>query len=915
MRTIAPPPPATDDLDGHRLVLRDGSTAALRATVGGDYAALLRFFQELSPESRHKRFLTAAAPSPDVIARFCDSTDPARAVTLIACRQSGADERIIAVASYIAATSTSAEVAFAVDDRFQGKGLATLLLEQLAARAAAAGLTRFFATTLPSNTAMREVFRDAGFDVQSATADGIVDVHLALTPLAEGVAVAERRRRAATVASIHPLLAPRAVAVIGASRDERKIGTRILRAIRAAGFRGAVLPVHPVATELQGFATLRTARDLPPGVDLAVVAVPPGSVPQVVDDCAAAGVRALIVITAGYAETGDAGRAAQDRLTIQVRGLGMRMLGPNCLGLVSLHADTRLNASFAPVIPPSGGIALSSQSGALGIAILEMAAARQLGVSTFVSVGNKADVSSNDLLEYWEEDPDTRVVLLYLESFGNPRRFARIARRVSHTKPIVALKAGRTAAGSRAAASHTAALAASDAAVDALFRQTGVVRVETIDEMFDVASFFATQPLPPGRRVAIVTNAGGPGILAADACDANGLTVVPFSEDTRSRLRTTLLSTASVGNPVDMVASAAPDDYRRVIETTLAAPETDALLVIFTPVELGATPGILTAIQDGIVAARIAAGQAKPVVACVMAEANRAVPIRAAGELIPAYLFPENAVRALARAATYAEWRRQPPGLFQAFDDVRPEEARATCRRALTARGDGWLRTDEAVALLHAYAIPTAAGALAYSADEAAAIAATVAFPVAAKLAVASIQHKTEVGGVRLNLADADAVRRAFAELAGRAGVPLSAETHAGVLIQAMVPGNRELLVGVTQDRAFGPLVAFGMGGVDVEVFRDVRFGLAPLTDRDADDLIRGIRGYPLLTAHRGAPPADVDALRELLLRVSQLAQDIPEITELDLNPVIVHGRGQGLCVVDARVRVAGKASLPLGSP
>src|SRR6185503_9902714 len=550
MRPITASAPATDDLDVPRLVLRDGTVASVRIAGAADRDELRRFFRDLSAESRWNRFFTMSEPSQTIIDRWTESPEDGRALTLVACRRHGGDDRIIAVASYIGLTDVAAEVAFAVDDRFQGKGISTLLLERLAAHAASYGFRRFHATTLGDNVAMREVFRDSGFEIRSRSAEGTVDVQLSLTPTTEG------RRRLATAASLRPMLIPRAVAVIGASREPGKMGGRILQALTSGGFLGPVYPVNPSATEIAGRPAFRSARELPADVDLAVIAVPPDAVLPAVDDCAAAGVKALVVITAGFAETGGEGRTRQNALVEKARGYGMRMIGPNCMGLLNMGADVRLNASFSPVFPAGGHVALSSQSGALGIAILGLAAQRHMGLSTFVSVGNKADVSGNDLLEYWEEDLQTRVILLYLESFGNPRRFTRIARRVARQKPIVALKAGRTSAGSRAAGSHTAALAARDTAVDALFHQSGVIRAETIDEMFDLAALLDAQPLPAGGRVAVLTNAGGPGILAVDACEAAGLSVAALSAETRARLHTFLPPTASVGNPVDMVASA-----------------------------------------------------------------------------------------------------------------------------------------------------------------------------------------------------------------------------------------------------------------------------------------------------------------------------------------------------------------------
>ena len=485
MHPVPPSPPAVDDAAAPRLVLRDGTLASLRRSTPADCEAMRRFFHELSPESRRKRFFSAGEPGDDLVTRLCDSADAQRSVTLVAVRQVGEDRRLIAVGSYFATRPGVAEAAFAVDDRFQGKGLATELLERLAAIAAGDGFRRFEATTLAENQAMLEVFRDSGFEVRSKSEAGCVEVTLDLTPSADGVVLAEARRRRATAASLRPLLEPRAVAVIGASRDPASIGRRILDALVAAEFNGPVYAVNPATEEVAGLRAYRSVRDAPAGIDLAVVSVPRDRVPTVVDDCAAAGVKSLVVITAGYAEAGEEGRVLQNELVERVRGYGMRMVGPNCMGLLNAHPALRLNASFSPIFPAPGHVGLSSQSGALGLAILALASSRGVGLSTFVSVGNKADVSSNDLLEYWEEDAATGVILLYLESFGNPRRFARLARRIGRSKPIVAVKAGRTRGGSRAAGSHTAALAANDVAVDALFHQAGVIRADTIDEMFD----------------------------------------------------------------------------------------------------------------------------------------------------------------------------------------------------------------------------------------------------------------------------------------------------------------------------------------------------------------------------------------------------------------------------------------------
>jgi acetyl coenzyme A synthetase (ADP forming)-like protein len=913
MRKAAPALPVGDYLDHPRVVLRDGTVASIRVATDQDGEALRRFFHELSPESRRRRFFTPAEPSSAIIRRLADAHDPDRGLTLIVDRHvddeadepSGGNVRPIATASYLAVNDRVAEVAFAVDDRFQGKGLASMLLERLAVIASKHGFDRFQASTLIDNAPMLEVFRDSGFEIRSKSSAGSVELQLTLAPSAEGVRAAEERDRAATAASLRPMLTPAAVAVVGASRDPSSIGRRVFDAVRAGGFKGAVYPVNPAAAELDGLRCFPSARELPPGIDLAVIAVPSAHVLGAVDDCAAAGVKSLLVISAGFAEVGEAGRALQQQLVERVRNNGMRMIGPNCMGLINASADVSLNASFSPVVPPPGRIGFSSQSGALGLAILDLARQRGVGLSTFISVGNKADVSGNDLLQYWELDPSTSVILLYLESFGNPRRFGRIARRIGRAKPIVAVKAGRTRAGSRAAGSHTAALAASDVAVNALFQQSGVIRADTIDEMFDIAACLEAQPLPAGRRVAVVTNAGGPGIMAVDACEAAGLDVSEFAKTTCDRLREFLPAEATVTNPVDMVASAGPEAYRRTIEIALQSPDVDALIVIFAPVDRRTSGEILAAIREGIAAGRHAGADGKPVLACVMAESGKLAPLNVEGEHVPAYTFPENAARALGKVAAYAHWRSQPPALFWGFDDIRPDEARELCREVLADRNEDWLTPEEVRRVLNAFGLPLLPTLLAPSADDAVGVASALGYPVVAKLQTRRILHKSDAGAVRVGLGSERAVRGAFRDLAELAAAAGGTSRDEGVVIQPMISGGVETIIGLTDDRLFGPLVGFGLGGIHVEVLKDVHFRVAPLTDRDADELLQEVRGYKLLEGYRGHPPADIDALRDVLLRIARLAEEVPEIAELDLNPVIALPPGHGCRIVDARIRVA----------
>jgi acyl-CoA synthetase (NDP forming) len=495
------------------------------------------------------------------------------------------------------------------------------------------------------------------------------------------------------------------------------------------------------------------------------------------------------------------------------------------------------------------------------------------------------------------------VILLYLESFGNPRRFSRIARRVSLRKPIVALKSGGTKAGQRAAGSHTAALAAREVAVDALFRQTGVIRTETLEEMFDLAAALGGQPLPAGRRVAIVTNAGGPAILCTDACEAGGLVIPELSAATRAQLAAFLPAAASLGNPVDMIASASPEDYRRAVETVLASAEVDAAIVIYIPVGLADTDAIGVAVGAGVTAARAKGGAGKPVMASMMTGQARSALV-VGTERIPVYAFPEAAARTLGKVARYAAWRAQPPGVIPDFDDLDLPAAREICRKALAERGGGWLSAGETRSVLQAMRLPVPAGGVAATPEEAVALAAQIGYPVALKLASRRLVHKTEVGGVHLGLADAAAVRHAFEEMRTRLARDNQLDAMEGVVVQPMIAGGIEVMVGVTQDPLFGPLIAFGLGGVLVEILADVCFRVTPLTDRDAAEMVTSIRGHRLLEGYRGKPPADVDAIQDVLLRVSRLVEEVSTIMELDLNPVFALPPGQGCCIADARIQV-----------
>lgn len=705
--------------------------------------------------------------------------------------------------------------------------------------------------------------------------------------------------------SLDPILRPASVAVIGASRKPGTIGYQIIDNLVKHGYTGAVYPVNPSAASIHSIRAYRSVLEIPDPVDLAIVVVPKERVLEVVDECCAKGVRGLVVISAGFREVGGSGVERERALVERVRRHGMRLIGPNCMGVLNTAPDMSMNATFAPTMPPAGPAAFMSQSGALGVTILDYARELGIGIRQFVSVGNKPDVSGNDLLEYWEEDEAIRVILMYLESLGNPRKFTRIARRVTRRKPIVVVKSGRTAAGARAASSHTGALAGTDATADALFAQCGVIRVESVQALFDVALAFSHLPIPGGNRVAIVTNAGGPGIMIADACEAAGLEVVELTEETQARLRASMPEEASVRNPVDMIASATAESYRIALDAVLADPRVDAAIAAFVP-PLGVR-------QQDVAAAIVEARRArpgKPLVAVLMGREGLPegrAELGAAG--VPAYIFPESAARALAAMDAYRRWLERPLGVVRTF-----EVDRGTVRRVIEdalAAGRMHLTTMEAMAILRAYGIPTVECRLARSADEAAAAAEAIGFPVVLKVLSRHIVHKSDVGGVAVDLRGPEEIRDAYRRMMQRIAEVAPGADVDGVLVQPFIKGGRETIIGMTLDRSFGPVLMFGLGGIYVEALGDVAFRVEPVSDVDAWEMVRGIRGRRLLEGFRGEPPADQALLVEVIQRVSQLVGEHHEIQELDINPFVAFEVG-GLAL-DARIRVGPAESAPRG--
>jgi len=880
-------PPDVTTAGAVDVILRDGSTLRLRAPGPDDVGSLLAFFERLSDRSRYQRFHGIRRVDEVFVARFVEPDWTERGALLGAVADEDGGERVVALAEYARLRDRSAaEIAFTVADELQGRGAATRLLEQLAPLAAEAGIERFLAVVLPENTAMLAVFRDAGFEVTRKLEGGEVEVRFPIASTPHFRERVEERDHIAVGASLRPFFAPASVAVIGASKRRGSIGGELFRNVLAADFAGAAYPVNLTGEAVAGVRGYSTIADIPDPVDLAVICVPGEHVLESAEASLRKGVRALCVISAGFAEVGAEGVERQERLLALVRAHGARLVGPNCLGIAV--PGIGLNATFAPGALPPGRIALSSQSGALGLAMLEKAAERGLGFSAFVSIGNKADVSSNDLLEWWEEDEGTDLVLLYLESFGNPHKFGRIAGRIARRKPLLALKAGTTRAGARAASSHTAALAGSDAAVEALFRSAGVLRARTLEELVDVAALLSHQPLPQGRRVAVVTNAGGLGILCADACDAAGLELPELAADTREALAELLPVEASVTNPVDLLGSATGATYLLALPHLLRDPGVDAVIALFVPPVVAGAEEVAAAIRDAAEKVQ----SEKPLLAVVVSAEGTPAALRDIDSPLAAFSYPESAAHALGRAAERAEWLRRPEGTIPAVA-VDFAAARRIVDTALATTDDVWLEPAAARDVLTAYGIPLVPERVVATADEAVAAAHELGFPVVVKTAAAGV-HKTESGGVAVDLAGDDDVRAA----AERIGGPL--------LVQPMIAGGVELLAGVVQDPVFGPLVAFGPGGVFAELIGGAEFRIAPLTDIDAEELVKDGKAGRLVRGFRGAPPADANALVDLVQRLSQLTQDVPELSELDLNPVLAL---PDRCVaVDARVRLRTRA-------
>ncbi|MEU8298409.1 GNAT family N-acetyltransferase [Micromonospora sp. NPDC048909] len=837
------------------VLLSDGTTVQLRQIRPQDAPAIVAMHARFSERTRYLRYFSPYPRIPERdLQRFVtvDHHDREAFVVLVG-------GRIVAVGRYerLGPAAPEAEVAFVVEDAYQGRGIGSVLLEHLADAARRVGIVHFVAEVLPANGAMLRVFSDFGYQVQRQFADGVVHLTFPIAPTEATLEVQRGREHRTEARSIARLLAPRAVAVYGASATGQGVGAAVLGHLRDGGFAGTLVPVHPYASTVAGLPAYPSAADAGVPVDLAVVAVPPEAAPTVVADAAAAGVHGLVVISAGFAEAGAAGSAAQRALVRAAHAAGMRVVGPNCLGVANTDPVVRLNATLAPRLPPAGRVGIFSQSGAFGVALLAEADRRGLGLSSFVSAGNRADVSGNDLLQYWQDDPGTDVIMLHLETFGNPRKFARLVRRIGRAKPVVALASPARPAGVGDSTGPD------EVAVAALFAQSGVIRVDTVAELLDVGVLLANQPLPAGPRVAVVGNSSALTGLAATACAAQGLTLAD-------------------GYPRDVGPSAGAVEFAAALAGAAADERVDAIAVVLAP----PLPG-QPADADLTAALPAVLGTGKPVVTTVLAGRMPAG--------MPAYGGVEEAVRALARVHRYADWLRRPSGSLPELPGIDRAAGQAALRR------DG---TDVA-GLVAAYGIDVVESVPACSAQEAADAAERLGFPVALKAAAPGLRHRLDLGAVRLDLPDAHAVRRAYAEMSALFG--------ADVLVQPMVPPGVACVVEMVEDPAFGPVVGFGLGGVATELLGDRAWRAVPLTDRDAAELVDEPRAAPLLRGHRGAAPVDLVALTDLLLRIGRLADEQPRVRALTLNPVLV--RPDGLSVLHATVRTGSATDRPDTGP
>jgi len=880
-------PKAGDEQSAADVLLVDGSIATIRPLAEDDRQSISSLFDESSGDSLYSRFFTLGhlAPTQYVAHLFEDMSSTSSLILEL-------NGEIVGIANLERYAPAEAEIAFLVADRVHGLGVGTLLLEHLADLARRSGIRWFTAEVLASNVSMLRVFSDAGFDVERHGESGVVLLRINTAADLGALAAADAREAVAESRSLRPLLSPRSVAVVGASRKPGGVGRTILECIRNGGFTGDLFAVHPEGDAVDSFRTCSSFGEIPVHVDLAVIAVPARHVLSALRDAARAGIRAAVVVSSGFGEISENGRQEQSKLVAFARRHNMRIVGPNCLGIICNDPAVRLNATFGCELPDPGGVAVASQSGGVGIALLESAKRANLGIASFVSLGNKADVSGNDLIEAWIDDPSVKVAALYLESFGNPLKFARLARRFSERKPLLAIVGGRSVGGQRAGASHTAAAASPSVAIDALFAQSGVIGCRSIDELIDTARLLERGAVPPGRRVGIVSNAGGLGVLAADAAAEQEIIVPELSSAVRERVALHVSGTAGVSNPIDLGAAISPEGLHACVLELLDSDEIDSLIVVIAHTSLQDTESLIEPIE-----LLVEERPDKPIL-IVRSGSNRQSKI---GCLEGSTTFDttERALKALSNAHRYGLWRRTSPTQVPRSHESMGSDADSLVKDILSRNEHQptWLSVGESRELLGPYGIKAPEGEVATTFREAKAAASRVGFPVTLKTADPTIVHKSELGLVITGLHTLREVHDAVEKLQTRAG-----DRTTPILVQHHVENGVEIALGLVRDRRFGPLVMIAAGGTATDILSDRAFLMPPFSNLKAAHALRSLRVWPLLAGHRGGAAADIESLTSMMENLGNLGQDVPEVSEVDFNPLIV--TPQGIHCVDVKIRI-----------
>lgn len=870
------------------VTLKDGTVVYVRKIEPSDFEKVLNLYKSLSPESLRFRFFSRPSESfiQEYVKEACNLGEDRYGVV------TEYGERIVGHAGFYRIDKNLAEVAFTVADDFQGKGVGTIMLGFLAEVAHRRGIDIFEANVLPENYGMIEVFRESGFPVKVMVKSGYILIRMATSITEEVLEKYDFRGKLATMNALKYFFYPRSVAVIGASRDRRKVGGKVLYNILTYGYEGVVYPINRIVRATQGVRAYPSVLDIQDEVDLAIISVPAEEVLEVVEECGKKGVKALVVLSSGFSEIGEKER--EKKLLEICRKYGMRLIGPNCMGIVNTDPKVRLNATFAPNPAREGKIAFASQSGAVGLAVIDYVNMVGLGLSSFVSLGNRADISSNDLIEFWEDDERTEVIMLYLESFGNPRKFARIAKRVAKKKPILAMASGLTPAGAKAVSSHTGAIvSASGLIVDVFFKQIGVIRASALDELFAIADFLTSQPLPKGKRVAIVTNGGGLGAITSDWCEQVGLEVPDLSTETQKKLRKILPPIASVRNPVDMTAMANIKHYEDAVKIVAEDQNVDAIVVIFVQaVSLEEAKEVFRSVLNST---KYANELGKPVILVYVGTDVKEIVLKSEGITVPVFQHPNIAAKVLGKTVEYSLWRNKPKESLEKFE-VDRDKAIAIVASSLGRRE--WMRMDDAFELLKCYGInvPLYVFVKPEELESPETLRKVKELgKVAVKVVSEKIVHKKEYGAVKLNLEDKDAIEAAKDMVARLKHLDVE-----GIIFQKM-SGGVEMFIGVMEHPDFGPLMTCGAGGELVELMKDVSIRVTPITRSEAWEMVKNTKSYQLLTGYRGREPANVEAFVDTLLRINALVEDFPEIVEIDCNPVLVNKEKAE--VVDVRIR------------